>query len=107
MSVNLNQINKLSSEEDDLKTLIKEQNKLLVEIYQQTEKTRKYILTGRIISLVYVILIIAPIILAIIYLPPLLEQAFEPYKTLLNPADNIDLRNIDAGTVNNILKGLK
>lgn len=57
---------------------------LLQKIYESTEKTRKYILWGRIMSLIYLILILAPIIWAIVYLPPILDQALKPYQEILN-----------------------
>ncbi|HPA25861.1 MAG TPA: hypothetical protein PLK76_03835 [bacterium] len=56
---------------------------LLWKIYENTEKTRKYILWGRVMSLIYLILIVAPIILAIIYLPPMLSNVIQPYKEFL------------------------
>lgn len=56
---------------------------LLVKIYENTEKTRKYILWGRVMSLIYLILIILPLILAVIYLPPMIQNIVTPYKELL------------------------
>lgn len=56
---------------------------LLWKIYENTEKTRKYILWGKVMSLIYIILIIVPLILAVIYLPPMLESVIQPYKELL------------------------
>jgi len=56
---------------------------MIRKIYENSEKTRKYILFGRIISFIYLILIIAPLIFAIIYLPPLMGNAIQPYRELL------------------------
>jgi len=57
---------------------------LLLKIYENTEKTRKYILMGRILSLIYILMIVVPIILAVVYLPPMLERAFKPYEELFS-----------------------
>jgi len=59
------------------------QEELLWKIYKSTEKTRRYILWLKILSVIKVIIIVVPIVLAIIYLPPLLENALKPYKELL------------------------
>lgn len=70
---------------------------MLQKIYENTEKTRKYILWGRVMSLIYLILIVAPLILAILYLPPMLENIITPYKELLgeDPKANKLLEQID------------
>jgi len=56
---------------------------LLLKMYENTEKTRKYIMWGRIMSLIYLILIMLPLILAVIYLPPLIQNIMVPYQELL------------------------
>jgi hypothetical protein len=61
---------------------------LLWRIYRSTERTRRYILWGRIMSVIYVLLIIIPLILAIVYLPPMLGNVLAPYQELLNSGSN-------------------
>ena len=92
-------------ESNDFQKELEAQKEILLKIYEQTQKTRRYILFGRILSVVYLILVIAPIIFAIFYLPPLFKQVVEPYKELLGqdnglPSDNVDL-------MNNLLNQLK
>ncbi|NCP17398.1 hypothetical protein CO134_02235 [Candidatus Kuenenbacteria bacterium CG_4_9_14_3_um_filter_39_14] len=92
-------------ESNDFQKELEAQKEILLKIYEQTQKTRRYILFGRILSVVYLILVIAPIIFAIFYLPPLFKQVVEPYKELLGqdnglPSDNADL-------MNNLLNQLK
>src|SRR3989344_3538786 len=60
------------------------QDALLKEVFEQTQKTRRYILWGRIISLLYLFLIIAPLIFAAYYLPPLIQQYSGVYRDLLD-----------------------
>jgi len=57
---------------------------LLLKIYENTEKTRKYIMWGRIMGLIYIIILVAPIIIAMIYLPPLIEKSMAPLNDILS-----------------------
>lgn len=68
---------------EQIEKRLNEQEVLLQAIYKNSEKVRKYILWGRIMSTVYVILIFAPLIIAAIYLPPLIRNAVGPYQELL------------------------
>ncbi len=66
-----------------LEELVRENLKLTQEIIEHTRKTRRYILFGQVLNVVKVVLIAGPVILAIIYLPPLLGQWFSAYTELL------------------------
>lgn len=92
--------------DESLKKMLEEQKEILLAIYEQVRKTRRYILVGRVISFIYLIMIIAPIILAAIYLPPLLKNAIEPYKELLGTQNEIQT-NLNPGTMSDILKQIK
>jgi hypothetical protein len=72
----------------DTRQLLEENQQLLRLILSNTEKTRKYILWGRILSVIYVLIIITPIILAAIYLPPMLKSFVQPYQDLLSGPTN-------------------
>ena|SRR3990167_2603453 len=72
-----------SSEDNEIKHLLQQNQELLGRIYESTEKGRKYILWGRIMALVYLFLIVAPIIFVLIYLPPLVKGIVAPYQELL------------------------
>lgn len=84
---------------------------LLLKIYENTEKTRKYIMWGRVMAFIYLLLIIVPLILAVIYLPPLLSNVIEPYKELLGDdpkatklLEQIDKLQNSGLDLNNLLK---
>jgi hypothetical protein len=69
----------------EIKKMIKVQNDYLKEIYENTKKTKRYIFLGRIISFIYLLIIIVPIILALILIPPFFEKNVEPLvKTFQN-----------------------
>lgn len=66
-----------------LEALMEENLALSREIVEHARKTRKYILFGQVLNVVKVVLIIGPIIIALIYLPPLIKQWFGAYSELL------------------------
>ena len=67
----------------NIERLIKENLEFTKQIHEYTNKTRKYILFAQILSIVKIIIIVGPIILAILYLPPLLSGALDTYSELL------------------------
>lgn len=93
MAINLNQIKNIPEGDETVKSLIKQQNELLINIYKQTEKTRKYILFGRIVNALYLLLIVG---LGITLLPPLVKNVVGPYQELLNTSNNLNNINVDS-----------
>ncbi len=57
--------------------------KLLQAIYANTEKTRRYILTGQILSIVKILIIVVPLVLGFIYLWPTMPSALGTYKEFM------------------------
>lgn len=95
--------------DEEIKKLLEQNLKLTEEIYSMTKKIKGYLAFQRLVSFFYLFIIIAPIIIGIIYLPPLLKGVFDQYKdvlgvqggpsgaiqSLLNSgAGNIDLNNL-------------
>ena len=60
------------------------QEEMIAEIYKATKKIEKYLLWMKVMSILKILIIVIPTILAIIYLPPLLKQTLKPYQELLN-----------------------
>ena len=77
------QASSTKSSNEIIERLIRENLTLTREIIEHTRKTRRYILYGHIFNIIKVVLIVGPIILAILYLPPLLQQVFGTYSELL------------------------
>ena len=75
--------------DEQLKKLLEENLEYSKAIYDSVQKTRQYIFWGQVMGFVKLLLIIIPIILAIIYLPPLIQQAFGPYKELLQDSGGL------------------
>ncbi|MFA6534058.1 MAG: hypothetical protein WCT37_02685 [Patescibacteria group bacterium] len=69
--------------DDDLKKLLAENLRKTEEIYQITQKLKNYLFWGQIISVLRLLLIVVPVILAIIYLPPFISDLLKQYQGLL------------------------
>ena len=54
--------------------ILENQYNMLQEVRQNAQRTRRYIFWGRMVSLVYLLIVILPIIVAAIYLPPYLRE---------------------------------
>ncbi|OIO48599.1 MAG: hypothetical protein AUJ34_02830 [Parcubacteria group bacterium CG1_02_41_12] len=77
-----------------MESIVKENLELTKQVLEYVKKTRRYILFGQILNVIKIVLIIGPIVLAIIYLPPILRQFLSTYSDLL-----------DGGTGSTILQG--
>ena len=72
---------------------------LLWKIYESTEKTRKHLMWSRVFSVIKILIIVIPIVLAIILIPPYIDKITKPYENLLeNNAqgffENLDLEEV-------------
>lgn len=74
--------------DEEIKKILAENLALTKEIYVMTKKIKGYVTFQKVMSLVYIALIVVPIILSIIYLPPLLESLFNQYKDALGIEEN-------------------
>ncbi|MFH1582915.1 MAG: hypothetical protein ABIB72_01185 [Candidatus Falkowbacteria bacterium] len=104
--------------DEEIKKILEQNFKLTEEIYAMTKKMKSYLAFQRLVSIFYLFIIIAPIILGVIYLPPLLSGLFDQYKDVLGlqggmsstiqgllngGAGNVDLNNLDAGQIKSLL----
>lgn len=69
--------------DEQFKKLLEENLAYSKAIYDSILKIRRYIFWNHVINFVKLIFIAVPIVLAIIYLPPLIQQFFDTYKELL------------------------
>lgn len=77
-------LKKNSDEKSKIVELLEENLKVSRQILKLSQKTQRWIVLQKIKAVIYFILIIAPIILAAIYLPPILSGLLEQYQELLN-----------------------
>lgn len=94
---------------DDLKSLMEENLKISKKILENTSSIRKHIFWSRVWSGVKLLLIIIPLVLAAIYLPPLIGKYTGMYENLFGKggeqSDIIDkFKNLSPDSLNNLLK---
>ena len=63
--------------QEQVKKLLEQNLAYSKEIYEISKKTKRYILIGRIMSFIYLLLIIIPIILGVIYLPSFIRSSLD------------------------------
>lgn len=73
-----------NSTKPSLEEMMSETLRLTQEVHTMAVKTKKYMAIRAAMSIVYFILLIAPIVLAFIYLPPLLGPALDQMQMLIN-----------------------
>lgn len=52
-------------------------------IYEDTQKIRRYMFWRLVLGVVWLVVVLAPIIFALIYLPPIFGQMYDQYQELL------------------------
>ncbi|MBU0636607.1 MAG: hypothetical protein ABH818_01775 [Patescibacteria group bacterium] len=85
--------------DEEIKKLLEKNLKITEEIYAMTKKIKSHLAFQRLISVFYLIMFVVPIIVAVIYLPPLINNLVDQYKGVLD----INL-NDTANPLNNLLK---
>lgn len=73
-----------------MEEMMEENLRLTQEIHRMTRSVKNYVVFQRILSGIYLFLIIVPLILGIIYLPPLLGNVIGQYQELLGVSKDID-----------------
>jgi len=63
-----------ASLDEQIKKLLEENLEYSRAVYSETLKIKRYILWGRVMSLLQLLIVLIPIILGIIYLPPLIQN---------------------------------
>jgi len=80
---------------DELKSLLEENLKMTKEIYEVAKKVKHFMFWQRVYGLLRILIIVVPIILAIIYLPPILSGVFKQYSELMDLNGVKNQLNID------------
>jgi len=74
----------LDKETDELKELVKKNLEVTNDIHEIAIYVKKYIFWQKIFGVLKLFFIIVPIIISIIYLPPLLKQLLAQYESIVN-----------------------
>lgn len=105
MTVNLKNIedDKTIDSEEELRKMIQENLELTREIHQMTHKIKGYITFQKFMSVIYFLIIVVPIVLSIIYLPPLIKGMINQYESLLPAGQTDQLKKLLEGGPQNLL----
>ena len=88
-----------------IEQIVQQNLSLTREILESVEKTRKYIFWLRVFGIIKLVVIVLPIILAIIFLPPLISQVFQQYTDIFGQIQQLKGGNV--GEVDlNIIKSI-
>ncbi|MFW0837589.1 MAG: hypothetical protein ACKKL5_01165 [Candidatus Komeilibacteria bacterium] len=96
-----------ASPDEQNKRLLEENLAISQEIRAEIQRIRRYILWGRIMTAVQFLLIIVPIILGIIYLPPLVQQFIGSFSSLGGANGSIPGQVTDPSTWQGLLEQYK
>ncbi len=85
----------------DLKKLVEENLKLTRDLAFSIKKIRRYIFWLQLANLLKFVIIVVPLVLAVIYLQPVIKNLFKTYEELLGPTGTIsELKQVQDGTAN-------
>lgn len=69
---------------DEIGRLVLENNEMLKEILVISHKTKHFLVTQQIMTVLKILLIVVPLVLSAFYLTPLLKEAFKPYIEIMD-----------------------
>jgi hypothetical protein len=84
-----------AKEAEEIKKILEKNLQLTEEIYKKTKYIKRYVIISQIMGFIKILLILIPIVLGIIYLPPLLKDVYSQYKNLLDIGEKADTININ------------
>ncbi len=109
MAINLP--NRPQGRDGEIKKLLEENLALNEEIYKMVKKINRFVIWQRIFGFLKILIIIVPIVLGILYLPPILKELLGQYQSILGlgqDAQNLNPQNIDLNSLSpslfNLLK---
>lgn len=87
---------------DQIERLVEENLLLTKEIHKMTKKISIFVRWSRVFSILKILLIVVPIILGILYLPPLLKDVFDQYKDLFGVGGDANsiIQDVNNGGIN-------
>ena len=81
--------------DEEIKKLLEKNLELTEEIYKKTKYIKRHVIIQQVFGVLKVLIIIVPIVLGIIYLPPLLKNVYSQYQELLDVGGNLNTIDIE------------
>ena len=75
---------------EEIKQLLEQNLEYNKAIYEMAKKTKRYMLIVQIMGVLKILIIVVPLVLAFIYLPPLLKNFMAPYQELMGDNSIMD-----------------
>ena len=85
----------ITKEAGQVKELLEKNLELSEKIYKNSKYIKKFVITSQILGFLKLLLIVVPIVLGVIYLPPLLKNVYSQYQELLGLSQKADMLDID------------
>lgn len=92
----------------EIKKLLEENLALNEEIYKMVKKINRFVVWQRIFGFLKILIIVVPIVLGILYLPPVLKELLAQYQSILGMGQDLNPQNIDLNSLSpDLLKFIK
>lgn len=79
----------VKEEKEELKRLLEDNLKYNRAIYADTQKIRSYMFWRMVMGVIWLIVIITPLVVALIWLPPIVKQLISGYQNLLGQGQGL------------------
>lgn len=79
--------------------LLEKNLEMTQEIFKMTKSIKSYLLWQRVYGFIKFVIIIVPLVLGVIYLPPILKNLFGQYQGLLDLIKNPSASGFNAGNI--------
>lgn len=83
----------INNKEKEINELLAENIRLTKEIHEMTKSVKRYVTFQKVLSIIYLLLFIVPLILGAIYLPKFIGDYLAPYQELLNEGQAMNSLN--------------
>lgn len=81
----------MPEQEDDIKQLLEQNKKMNEETLELVRYIKRFVMFQQVFGVIKILLIMIPIILGIIYLPPILDEIMKQYQQVLNFGANTEV----------------
>jgi len=85
--------------DEEIKKMLEKNLEYSQEIYKQTKYIKGYVFWAQIFGVLKILIIVVPIVIGIIYLPPLLNNLFDQYK------DALGIQGGSSSTIQKLING--
>ncbi len=91
--------------DEEIKKLLEKNLTLTEEIHKMVKSIKRYMFWQNVWSFLKILIIVVPIVIGIIYLPPLLKGVFQQYQSLLGGGDGLNLESSGGNFLESLLGG--